>query len=1133
MSQTFRSIRGWNVFSILTAIAMVLSLWFPGSVVNSANLMATVPLAAAYVSSPAINFVFDTDGVIVVNDMADFFTPAGATGEGFLQTRLFPRVTADISTYGLYTYLYRLDLRNLVAEQAICISEVKIPFGAVAPVDYDGDQTPEDYFVISEGGALGSVAPSDVVWDNVTGEITIQFKEPVCSGTQQGGGESSYFVGFSSIFPYKDVDATATIAATGAQFTLKARSPRERAELVCDPIESPTAIPSPALINFDTLKDEEAILNAYQTSYGVSFVEGVKADSLTEAFLARSSPNVANRPYTPVAVTALAFNFAAPVSHVGFYAGNASDTTVQAHIQGYDQQGVLRCEVRGDINARDYGFFGFYDPLRRIARISVSYPQGTADVLIDDLTFAPAEGSSPTEFPPPENPLSGGGPEIIIRGSDNTHFAATFNLPDPSLWIETQDGADMPRLRFGLPGSELNSNQDGSPDIPMIRRLIALPDGSTPKLGNVAAFASAEMLADIYPSQPAALDEDTDPGPGNPNDWVNPPFTLDPAAYASDSTFPTLPDGLPAGIFPVGKMRDLNLALLVIAGGRYNPVTRSLTIFDSVDVDVMFEGGTGFFLPDYSNNPFEPAIAKQYAGVLNEAVLGNYLGGVTFVPTCQGTEFFIFTHPDFATAAETLKVWKVQKGIATQVVQTNSTTLDTPAEIKDYIQYRYDHCAVRPSYVLLLGDAEFIGAFPHAAGGYGGSTNTDLDYALMTPGDTFPDLAYGRIPVDTLDQANIVVNKIIAYEKTPPTQSSFYDTVTLASFFECCSQISNGKGWDDRSFVETSETARAALIAASKTVTRIYTTNVNINTTKPSYYRNGAALPSALGQYSTFPWNGSTTDVINAFNNGSGIIMHRDHGGPSGWGDPAFYSSNLSSLTNGNLTPVVYSINCSSGVWDNELPGSGLLATDVSWIERMLRMEGGAVGLIGDTRNSPTWANSALARGLFDATWPATDPTYGSSSVHRRLGDILNYGKLYMYAQITIPQTAGSVTSDQYEFENRIYHVIGDPTLTIWKNQPLRFLVSVARFHWLIGPLAAQQMQMAPALTVEYPVEGAVITILQDGLPVGRGTVVGGVAPITFVADYDPNKPMQASASLDDAISVEISQPVYLPLISH
>jgi len=124
MSQTFRSIRGWNVFSILTAIAMVLSLWFPGSVVNSANLMATVPLAAAYVSSPAINFVFDTDGVIVVNDMADFFTPAGATGEGFLQTRLFPRVTADISTYGLYAYLYRLDLRNLVAEQAICISEV-------------------------------------------------------------------------------------------------------------------------------------------------------------------------------------------------------------------------------------------------------------------------------------------------------------------------------------------------------------------------------------------------------------------------------------------------------------------------------------------------------------------------------------------------------------------------------------------------------------------------------------------------------------------------------------------------------------------------------------------------------------------------------------------------------------------------------------------------------------------------------------------------------------------------------------------------------------------------------------------------------------------------------------------------
>ncbi|RIK37460.1 MAG: hypothetical protein DCC55_24180, partial [Chloroflexi bacterium] len=195
--------------------------------------------------------------------------------------------------------------------------------------------------------------------------------------------------------------------------------------------------------------------------------------------------------------------------------------------------------------------------------------------------------------------------------------------------------------------------------------------------------------------------------------------------------------------------------------------------------------------------------------------------------------------------------------------------------------------------------------------------------------------------------------------------------------------------------------------------------NSSTRSTTPNRYYNGALLPVDLRASSGYPWNGASTDIINAINAGRFLMMHRGHGGPSGWGSPSFSSSHLASLSNGNRTPVVYSINCASGLFDNETLDPALqdwnyntTVTGAYWAERILRMEGGAVGVIGDTRNSPTWANSALARGLFDATFPNVVPAYGPNSSIKRLGDILNYGKAYMVSQVGQAQTAGSVSSD-------------------------------------------------------------------------------------------------------------------------
>lgn len=1118
------------VFTLLLVLSICIPVQGKLSKVFAQDLSALVTLAQANLSAAQVNAAFDLNGILIVNDLESTFTTRETSGEGYLLTRLFPKGETGTVGQGLYAYLYRVNMSELVSvvEARPCVAQVILPFGAVSKLDYDGDKVLEDFFIISQGGAAGNLAPTQVVQDNTSLVITLSFTQGICSAYKDMQGDSTFFIGFASTQPYKADQSTLIITPAGSQVQLDTRVPVSVGGMGCSVLADPSEIPSPATINFDTLQDETPILASYQATYGVTFGTGVKADSITTPFTARSSPNVAVAPYSPVAEFSINFTFGTAVSHVGFYAGNATGKPVIATVKGWSvavgRQDLEVCSQSVEIPAGQLStFVGFYDSQKRINKVTVQYPS-SADEIIDDLQFAPGTTGDRLEFPRAQIPLSGGGPKITIHHSDNTRFAATFQLPEGALWMQEQPDSDMPRLRFGLPGSEINSNLDGYPDIPVLRRLIAIPEGSTPVLANIAVLASQEFDADLYPSQPSAMDAE--------GEFGDPPFEINYEIYKTNANFPAQP----AFIYPVGKMRDLNLAMLIIAGGQYNPFTRRLVLFKEVNFEVLFQGGSGIFLPDYSNNPFEPALAKQYGDVLNAGAVGDVLGnipGFSFI----GNEFLIFTHHKFLEAANRLADWKNSKGISTEVIDTIDPAVDAPGEIRAYIKDRYENDAVRPSYVLIFGDSEYIRAFYHDFGDSVHSTYADLDYALMTDGDTFPDLAYGRIPVDTLADANIVVDKIIAYEQNPPTSFSFYDTVTLASFFECCEKTEYGKAWDDRSFVESSEAARAALVAAGKTVNRIYVTNVPTSI-KPAYYKNGAALPSAIGASSGYSWPGTTTDIINAFNNGSGLIMHRDHGAWYGWGDPEFKNANIPSLTNGSLTPVVYSINCSSGVWDNEIwPVApmypAMTSSDTSWIEQMLRKADGAVSLIGDTRNSPTWANSALARGLFDATWPATDPTYGSSTIHRRLGDILNYAKLYMFAQVSIPQTAGEVTDYQYEYENVIYHVIGDPTLELWKIPPLHAMVKTAVYHWGTA-VGSPTLQALPELTVEYPIEGAVITLLQNGQPVGRGTVVGGQAVIQFVADFNPNAPLQVSACLDDDICMPLDPPVsfvYLPLI--
>jgi Peptidase family C25/Propeptide_C25 len=736
------------------------------------------------------------------------------------------------------------------------------------------------------------------------------------------------------------------------------------------------------------------------------------------------------------------------------------------------------------------------------------------------------------------DPLIGRPPEVEVLAQDNQVFRARVRFG--ALDLAPARAGDETWTQLSLPGIDNVAGPAGQPALPSWQALIGIPQGSELRLPAVQTVLRERFALNVYPFQLQAADQGRDPRfddePFPPREtFMDPPFQKDAKLYETDAFLP--PD--PCAVRLLGQARDLQIAQVQCNAGRYNPVSDTLELFDSIDFEVRFEGGTGAFITNQTVSPFEAASSAVAALVLNESAVRRFFDEIDLsVLPCLGEELLILTHPSFRAAADTLATWKTSKGIATTVREVGAgTAFTTGAQIDALIQSRYDTCKVRLSYVLLLGDSEFVppsrtdwdSTMPDTCSSCGdATTGSDWGYAVYPHFlfDIFADFGVGRIPVDTLTEAQRVVDKIVGYEQNPPflgliSGAPFYTSAAHASYFQCCRTDVMQAGTDMRSFVETSELLRNVLLGRSYAVDRIYDTNTDyqdtfVADTTPRRFFNGALLPAGINPASGFAWDGDTNDVIASFNAGRFLVFHRDHGGNTSWGDPAFSTGNFASLSNGARLPVVYSVNCASGNWDRETDGSG---TTESFMEQLLLLAGGGmVGGLGDNRNSPTWANSALSRGFFDATWPEVAPGFGSGASQRRLGDILNHGKLYLLSQLGVAQTAGEIVLDGVLGQWIMWHVFGDPTLEMWTRNPHRITLDT-------NVIAAVQQDRIQA---RYTVEGAELTALQliggEPVPVGRAVVKGGAAEILYFTQPSLRLPILLSASLENAVSVPLQQ---------
>jgi len=393
------------------------------------------------------------------------------------------------------------------------------------------------------------------------------------------------------------------------------------------------------------------------------------------------------------------------------------------------------------------------------------------------------------------------------------------------------------------------------------------------------------------------------------------------------------------------------------------------------------------------------------------------------------TEFLIIYDKDLKRPAEMLKAWKEKRGIRTKIVCIK-TVGNRPEKIKGYIQYERLTRSPRLRYVLLFGDVDKITVSQEE-----GRHAEITDHYFYTHKDAnnseclLPWVSGGRIPVEKEEDGMSVVDQIIRYEKEPPFDPEYYKRMTVAGCFEASKDEEGGyqDGRANENFMKTMEDIRKHMISQGFKVNRVYFSNTKKS--KPFIYRDGTPVPREVKDEIITDQNTATKLLIGYINEGQLIVCHRGHGWWDGWcwdGScvQGFKTNDLKSITS-DCPSVLFSINC--------LTGSFHESSKNIFAEKILALNGGAPTLIAANFITSTWHNDSMAKALFDALWPGIIPAFPKTNIsfpvkNRRIGDLLNYAKAYLL----VKHGANAETKEQFE----LYHIIGDPTLEIWEDEP-------------------------------------------------------------------------------------------------
>jgi len=524
------------------------------------------------------------------------------------------------------------------------------------------------------------------------------------------------------------------------------------------------------------------------------------------------------------------------------------------------------------------------------------------------------------------------------------------------------NGIQMTGIEFS---ESMLQNDEGAPDLPGFGRYIAIPQGATPVIEIVNM--RTERFTDVEIAPAPRIPLDTDQGP---------------LYYEKNQTIYSKNEFYPAQTVLLGdfsKIRGVDVAMLGITPYQYNPVTKELIVYRDIEINIRFEGGNREFGEEKYRNP--------YWDVIMEDVIFNYSSlpeidyssrAVNYNNRSTGWEYVIITPNNeiFTQWADSIKKFRTEEGIYTGIVKLSEIGENVNAGMLEaYVNQAYNTWDIPPVAILLLGD-------------YG--TAAQNDNSIISPiynnycvsdniladvsGNHMPDIVFARITAQNAAQLESMIGRFLNYERRPPVNPAFYANPITAlgwqteRWFQICSETVGGfwKNALGKTPVRINEIYQGTPGAIWSTATN---TSTVVGVFGPAGLGYIPATPSELGNWS----GGNASQINNALNAGSFMLMHRDHGYEYGWGEPSYTNSSINGLTNTDLS-FILSINCLTGKYNH----SSESFTEKFHRHTFMGQPAGALGLTAASEVSYSFVNDVYVWGMMDNMWPAFMPQYGA-----------------------------------------------------------------------------------------------------------------------------------------------------------
>lgn len=376
-------------------------------------------------------------------------------------------------------------------------------------------------------------------------------------------------------------------------------------------------------------------------------------------------------------------------------------------------------------------------------------------------------------------------------------------------------------------------------------------------------------------------------------------------------------------------------------------------------------------------------------------------------------DYLIITHPTFLSMAQRLADYHKNKNNLRSVIVTTdqvfnefSSGIPDPAAIRDYAKMYYDKYRSNwhqsPKYLLLFGKASFdykdrIKNNTNFVPAYESSSSLN-PLTTYTSDDFFGflddhedinsgllinelDIAIGRIPAKTLEEARNMIEKIESYHSP-------------ASF---------GPWRNNLNFIADDEDFNLHLQDAEVLTNTTISTAPEFNVHKiylDAYQQEGS---SAGGRYPQ-----ANAVINNNIYNGTLIWNYSGHGGPLRLAEEVVIDHQIvNNWRNENRLPLFITASCDFAPFDN--PTINSLGENL-----LLRPKNGGIALLTTTRIVFAYSNRIINNNYLRI---ALQPD--SNGQYKSLGEALRLAKNYTY------QTSGDINN------NRKFALLGDPAMTL------------------------------------------------------------------------------------------------------